>query len=107
MMGGWVVFCMIITSVVVDGFPIYFELALSASVTDPIETHIDGLGAFLFDGVRGESYGSGVVHLHFGGRLGMIQFLQCGLDRDILPTIDVGCSYFGFCLRSHDIVHYR
>ena len=31
------VFCMIITSVVVAEFPIYFELALSASVTDPIE----------------------------------------------------------------------
>ena len=40
------VFCMIITSVVVAGFPIYFELALSASITNPIEAHIDGLGAF-------------------------------------------------------------
>ena len=96
---------MIITSVVVAGFPIYFELALSAYVTDPIETHIDGLGAFLFDGVRGESYGGGVVHLHFGGRMGMIHLLQCGSDRDSLLTIDVGCSYFGFCRRSHDIVH--
>ena len=105
MMGGWVVFCMIITSVLVAGFPIYFELTLSASVTDPIETHIDGLGAFLFDGVRGESCGNGVVHLHFCGRLGMIQFLQCGSDQDSLLTIDVGCSYFGFCRRSHDIFH--
>ena len=67
MMGGWVLFCMIITSVVVAVFPIYFELSLSASVTDPIETHIDGLGEFLFDGVRGESYGGGVVHLHLVG----------------------------------------
>ena len=65
-------FCMIITSVVVAGFPIYFELALSTSVTDPIETHIDGLGAFLFDGVRGEYYGGGVVQMYFCGRLGMI-----------------------------------
>ena len=72
------VFCMIITSVVVAGFPIYFELALSTSVTDPIETHIDGLGDSLFDGVRDECYGSGVFHLHFGGRLRMIQLLQCG-----------------------------
>ena len=96
---------MIITSVVVAGSPIYIELALSASVTDSIETHIGGLGPFLFDGVRGKSYGSGVVHLHFGERLGMIHFLQCGSDRDSLPTIDVGCSYFGFCRRSHDIVH--
>ena len=63
---------MIITSVVVAGFPIYFELALSTYITDPIETHINYIGAFLFDGVRGESYGGGVVHLHFGGRLGMI-----------------------------------
>ena len=46
---------MIITSVVVARFPIYFELALSTSVTDPIEMHIDGLGAFLFDGFRSES----------------------------------------------------
>ena len=96
---------MIITSVVVAGFPIYFELALSTSVTDPIETHIDGLGAFFFNGVRGESYGGGVVHFHFGGRLGIIKFLQCGSDRDSLLTIDLGCSYFGFCGRSHDIVN--
>ena len=66
------VFCMIITSVVVAGFPIYFELDLSTSITDPIETHIDGHDAFFFDCVRGESYGGGVVHLHFGVRLGMI-----------------------------------
>ena len=72
MIGGWVVFCMIIISVVVARFPIYFELALSTSVADPIETHIDGLGAFLFDGVCGKFYGGGVVHLHFGGRLGII-----------------------------------
>ena len=61
---------MIITSIFVAEFPIYFELALSSSVTDPIETHIDGLGAFLFDGVRGKSYGGGVVQLHFGGGWG-------------------------------------
>ena len=66
------VFCMIITSVVVAGFPIYFELVLSTSVTDPIETHINGLSEFLFDGVRGESYVGGVVLLNFGGRMGMI-----------------------------------
>ena len=96
---------MIITSVVVARFPIYFELALSTSIPDPIEKHINGLGSFLFDGFRGESYGGGVVHLNFGGRLEMIQLLQCGLDWDSLPTIDVGCSYFGFCRRSHDIVH--
>ena len=95
---------MIITSVVVDVFPIYFELSLSASVTDPMETHINGLGAF-FDGVCEKSYGGSVVHLHFGGRLGLIHFLQCGLDWDSLPTIDIGCSYFGFCHRSHDIFH--
>ena len=51
------VFCMVITSFVVAGFPIYFELALFASVTDPIEAHINGLCVFLFDGVFGESYG--------------------------------------------------
>ena len=96
---------MIITSGVVARFPIYFELALSTSVTYPIETHINGLGAFLFDGVRGESYGGVVFQFHVGGRMGMIHFFQCGSDRYSLLTIDVGCSYFGFCHRSHDIVH--
>ena len=99
------VFCMIITSFIMAGFPIYFELALSTFVTDPIETHIDGLGAFLFDVVCVKSYGGAVVHLHFGERLRMIHFLQFGLDWDSLPTIDVGCSYFGFFRRSHDVVH--
>ena len=37
---------MIVTSVFVARFPIHFELALSAFVTDPIETYVNGLGAF-------------------------------------------------------------
>ena len=56
--------------------PVNDELALLGLVLNPIKSHVNGLGPFLFDGAVGESDGKGVVDLHGNRRLGMTHFLE-------------------------------
>ena len=53
--------------------PIYYELPLSDSVSNPIKTHIDGLGALLGHGVVGDPDRSAVIGGDWGGRLSVVQ----------------------------------
>jgi len=50
----------VVCIVVRCGAPLYDEVALFYSVSDPVETHVHCLGASLFDGVIGDA-GGGVV----------------------------------------------
>ena len=52
------------------------ELPLAHTVTYPIKPHVDGLGAFLFDAVSGNSDGGTIVSLNRGWWLGMPQFFE-------------------------------
>ena len=52
-----VMFCEIITEVRTTGLPVNFELALIASVANPIKTHIHCFGSLLFDGVVDDAVG--------------------------------------------------
>lgn len=58
------------------GFPINMELALADAVANPVEAHINGFGAFLFDSVVGNASCSTVVCYNGCGRLRMTEFLQ-------------------------------
>ncbi len=49
--------------------PIHVVLALAHAVADPIESHVDCFGAFLFDGVVGNAGGGAIVSLDRRGRL--------------------------------------
>ncbi len=62
--GSRVMLGVIIGKIVCSGPPVDQELPLAGPVLDPVESHVDGLGSFLFDGVVGESLGSGVIDLH-------------------------------------------
>ena len=62
-MGGRVVFGVVITKIGLPRVPVDKELALVGLGFDPIEVHVDGFGSFLFDGVIHEALGSGVVNL--------------------------------------------
>ena len=60
------------------GAVVYQELLLAYTVLDPMETHVHGLGPFLFHSLVGKACGGGVVDLHWGGRLRMLEFLEGG-----------------------------
>ena len=49
-------FSEIVSEVCCSFSPYYFELALIDAVADPIESHINGLGAALFDCVIGDAF---------------------------------------------------
>ena len=48
-----------------------FELILADTITHPVESHVNGLGAFLFHCVIDDSFGTGIVCLDGGGWLRM------------------------------------
>jgi hypothetical protein len=50
-----VMFRVIVAEVFGAWSPIYEELSLLFTVFEPVESHVQGLGAFLFDGVVGEA----------------------------------------------------
>ena len=50
----------VIHKVLVCGGPVHMVLLLVDAITDPIETHVDGTGSSLGDGVIVEANGSGV-----------------------------------------------
>ena len=46
-----VMFCVLVVQIGYAWLPVDKELAAAGVVADPIETHVDGFGALLFDGV--------------------------------------------------------
>ena len=52
------------------------KLALSDTIPDPIEAHVDGFRPFLFDGVIGNAASSAVVGLEWCGWLQVAKFIQ-------------------------------
>ena len=56
MMGGRVVFCVIVAKVGATWFPVDKELALDFTIFDPLEAHVDRLGSILLDGIVGEPF---------------------------------------------------
>ena len=52
----------VICKVMVCWGPVHVVLLLVDAIPDPIETHIDGTGSSLSDGVIGEANSSGVIN---------------------------------------------
>ena len=52
----------VICKVVVCGGPVHMVLLLVDAITDPIETHVDGMGSALGEGIVGEANGSGIIN---------------------------------------------
>ena len=73
---GRMMFCEVIGKVLGAFAPIDLELFLLDSVLNPVETHINGFGAALFDGFVGDTGSGGVVDNNAGGWLGMSQFFE-------------------------------
>ena len=74
--GGGMIFCHVICFHVGSSWdPVGMELILLCAVAHPVETHVDGFGAFVLYLAVGKPDGSGVVNLHGGGRLGVAHLL--------------------------------
>ena len=101
-----VMFGMIISQIFGSRSPVNDKLALLGPILDPIKTHANGLGYFLFYGAIGKYDSKSFVNLHGSGRLGMPHFLKILEERDGLLTIDVGSSHFCFSRGAHDIAQY-
>ena len=80
-MGSGVVFGKIIGAIEDALFPVDDKLSLSNAVADPIETHINGFGMFLFDGVISNSVCSTVVGLDRCGWLWVPQLFKGNANR--------------------------
>ena len=89
MVGGGMMLGVVVAKVLAPGSPVDLELALGGPILEPIESHVDGLGAFLLYCAVGKSDGSGVVNLHWSGWLRMPELLEGVADRDGLLAIDV------------------
>ena len=68
---GW-----IISNIFAAWSSIYLELSLFYSVYNPINPHIHGFVHFLLDGLIGNSYRCGVIHLDGSWRLWPVHFDQ-------------------------------
>ena len=68
------VLAVIVTQVATSWAPVNVEHALLGPVLDPVEVHVNGLGALLLHGAIGEAAGRSVVDLDGGGRLGVPEF---------------------------------
>ena len=66
----------VVCDVFTTGAPINMELLLAHPVPDPMEAHVDGLGAAELHAAGGEADGGGVVDLDGGGWLGMAHFFE-------------------------------
>ena len=71
MVGSWMMLCPVVGVVVGSGFPVDDELALLDTVFEPVESHVDGFGAFLLDCVIGDALSTSVVSLDRSWWLGM------------------------------------
>ena len=63
------------------GFPFDEELAFADAVLEPVETHVDGFGAALFDGLVEDAPRDTVVGGHRSGRLGPTHLPEGGAER--------------------------
>ena len=104
-MGGWMVFCMVVGKICGAGHPINDKLALASAVLKPIKTHVDGFRPLLFDGVIDKALGSGVIHLEGRGRLWMSEFNKGCTDGDSLLAVKESGTTFGFGGGGQDISH--
>ena len=68
----------IIGSIVDTFFPMNDKVAEADSVADPIKSHVNGFGAFLFDCVVDNPLSACIVGLYGGSWLRVAQFVEGG-----------------------------
>lgn len=83
--------------------PVYMELALANAIANPVESHVDGFGATLFDSVIGDADGGAIVGLDESGRLRMAHLGQGGPNDSGVLAVDINASELRFGGATHDV----
>jgi hypothetical protein len=100
-------FRIIVSLVECSFFPIDVELALADSIAYPIETHVKGFGALLFDAVDGDTGCSAIVGKHGCCWLRVAHFFQSSSHGACFFAVVEEGSELGFgCAReylAHDL----
>ena len=94
--GGAVMFGEVIGSIIFSSAPVNNKLVLFYSVTDPIETHVDGFGSTLFYSVVGDSSGGAVIGLDDSWGLGVSHFDESGAKCHCFFAVVEQCAEFSF-----------
>ena len=95
----------IIPFVVFSGFPINLELPLSYTVADPIKSHVNCFGSFLFHCVVDYALGTGIVCLDGGCWLWVAQENEALSEGASVLCVVKKSAYLRFGGGCHDVVH--
>ena len=95
-------FSKVISNVLTAWCPIDAKLALVHTVADPIEAHVNGFGADLFDGAVHDAAGGCIVCFHRCRRLWVPHFLEGLADDGPFFGVEEECADFGFGGGGHD-----
>jgi hypothetical protein len=90
------VFSLVVGKIFFSASPMDVELALAFAIFEPVESHVNGLGTALFDGVVGDAGSTTVVNLNGSGWLWMAHFVQNYSDHDPLFRVEKTGAQFGF-----------
>ena len=82
-------------------FPEDVELALGCEIFEPIESHVDGFGLFLFNGACEDATCGDIVGFQWCRGLGVSQFDEALADGQCFLCIEVKGSHFSFGCGCH------
>jgi hypothetical protein len=95
-MSGAMMFGPIVCSVVGTWAPVVSELALGITAAEPVESHVNCLGATGLDVVGDHAKGSAVVGLDWCGRLFVTHFFENLSHWNCFAGVDVEGAKFDF-----------
>ncbi len=93
------VFGEIVGEIGFSGCPENLEVSLFDAITYPVESHVDGPGALLVDGIVGDSAGGRVVGLNGCGVLCVAHLVECSAKDFAFFCVDEEACDFGFGCR--------
>ena len=85
--------------------PEHLKLALANAITDPIESDVDGFGAFLLNGIGSDAARSVIVSNNGSGGLGVTHFLKSDAERTGVFAIMKEGTQFGLGGAGENFAH--
>jgi len=99
------VLCVVVGKIANVRLPLDDELAILDAILEPIETHVNGFGAFLFNRSIEDATGNTIVSCDDSGRLGPFHFMESLPEWDSGLGIDESRAGLGFSGQIEDVAH--